>query len=49
MLLNTVFGRQRQADLCEFGANLVYTEKPFLEKPRKQNKKTIPVLYLLAP
>ena len=37
------------ADLCEFETNLVYTEKPFLEKPKKQNKKTIPVLYLLAP
>ena len=40
-------GRQRQVDLWEFQANLVYrvssatakaTEKPCLEKPKQQNK-----------
>jgi hypothetical protein len=28
--------RQRQADLCEYEASLVYTERPCLKKPTNQ-------------
>jgi hypothetical protein len=51
--INPSTGEQRQADLCEFEASLVYragsrtardTEKPCLEKPKNQNEnpKTTP-------
>ena len=48
MRLNLAIERQGQGDLCEFKASLYrmsfwdsqncYTEKPYLEKQRKQNK-----------
>ena len=49
MPLIPALGRQRQGDLCEFEANLVYkvnsrtdkgyTEKPYLKKGRKEDRK----------
>ena len=53
-LLILALGRQRQADLCEFEARLVYrvssrtgfgaTEKPCLEKQNKTKKKNVKLL-----
>ena len=56
MPLIPALGRQRQEDLCEFEASLVYTvssrtgsiatEKPYLEKPKKEKKE---LFYILKP
>ena len=49
MPLIPALGRQRQVDLCEFEASLIYrsfqdsqdyTEKPYLEKQQQTNKQT---------
>jgi hypothetical protein len=45
MLLNPVLGRQRQVDVCEFKASLVYkvsssTSKGMYKDPKNQTKET---------